>query len=243
MPVAMRRREVPPLDELLAALAEAGVADAPREAPDHEALRGLLDMALWAAELRKRVSFPDFSWSDPRFVATDDKATLEFAYTRLPGATLDAIRLCLEGNLDRMRGGRTLLAIDARGRDVREFDLGHALYGRVTLFQHPHKPSESADPRIDAAREAGWARTLKEHNLLPGRGIVVLDEHQGLILRDERFRAILGFLVLFDTGHTTLWWNPFAHGADAELQYWPAWGPGAPASAWREVFRADAADE
>jgi len=99
---------------------------------------------------------------------------------------------------------------------------------------------QPADPRIDAAREAGWTPTLKAHNLLPGRGIVVLDEHQGLLLRDERFADVLGLLVLFENGQTELWLNPFARSADPELQHWRAWGPGTgPASGWRERFFAE----
>lgn len=238
-----RFRPLPPTEELLAALAEAGVEDAPREAPDEESLRALLDMALFVAEHRKRVSFPDFHWGDPGFVAKDAKVTLRVAYAELPGDDEAALRLALDANLPRVQDGRTLLALDAHRTRAKEFELGHALYGGVTLFQWPHKPPQPADPRIDTAMEKGWAKTLKTHNLVPGRGIVVLDEHQGILLRDERFRRLAGLLLLFENGHTALWWNPFADEADAELQYWPAWGPGGPASAWKEVFRADSAEE
>ncbi|HVM45123.1 MAG TPA: hypothetical protein VM582_04240 [Candidatus Thermoplasmatota archaeon] len=232
----MRRRTLPPVDELLAALAEAGVADAPAEGPDATMLQGLLDMALYVAEHKKSISFDGFTWADPAFVATDAKVTLRFAYGELVGD----VAMTLAANLPRLAGERTLLALDARRAGAREFTLGHALYGEPTLFQFPSRPVEPADPRIDAAREAGWTPTLKAHNLLPGRGIVVLDEHQGLLLRDERFADVFGFLVLFDTGQTELWWNPFARGADAELQHWRAWGPGTgPASGWRERFYAE----
>lgn len=240
----MRTRGLPSVDALLAELAEHGVADAPREAPDPDALRGLLDMAAFVAMHRKRVRFPDFHWDAPAFVAEDAKVTLRFAYARLPGAGEDALRWALGGSLDRLRDGRTLLALDARATGVKEFDLGHALYGQVTLFQFPHKPVESADPRVHDAQARGWTKVLKEHNLLPGRGIVVLDEHQGLLLRDERLADVVGFLVLFPTGHTSLWWNPFvrADANDPELQHWTAWGPGTgPPSAWREVLRVDEA--
>ena len=231
-PTVVRRRNVPPVEALLAELA---LDDAPRDAPDPFALQGLLDMALYVAEHKKRVSFPTFAWSDPSFVSEDAKVTLRFAYAELavdPETTLAA-------NLDRVRDGRTILALDARRSGIREFDLGHALYGEPTLFQFPAKPAEPADPRIDAARERGWTPTLKAHNLLPGRGIVVLDEHQGLLLRDERFTDLVGLLVLFENGLTELWWNPFVRpdANDAELQHWKAWGPGTgPASAWRERF-------
>lgn len=198
-------------------------------------LQGLLDMALWAAEHKKRVSFPAFTWSDPGFLAQDARVALRFAYAEIAG---DA-PMTLAANVDRM-GARTLLAIDARRAKAREFDVAHALYGEPTLFQFPTKPVEAADPRIDAAREAGWTPTLKAHNLLPGRGIVVLDEHQGLLLRDARFEALLGVLLLFETGQTELWWNPFARAADPDLQHWRAWGEGTgPASGWREQFYAE----
>lgn len=225
----MRRRVLPPVEEILA---ELSVDDAPRDAPYPFALQGILDMALYVAEHKKRVSFPDFTWADPRFVSVDAKVTLTFAYAEL----VTDVESTLAANVGRL-GERTLLALDARRSGAREFDLGHALYGEPTLFQFPTKPAEPADPRIDAAREAGWTPTLKAHNLLPGRGIVVLDEHQGLLLRDERFADVLGLLVLFENGHTELWWNPFARSADADLQHWRAWGPGTgPASGWRERF-------
>lgn len=218
------------------------MTDAPRDGPDPEALRGLLDLALFVAEHKKKVSFPGFHWGDPRFTVADARTTLEVAYASLAGEGEDALRWTLEGNLDRVRGGRTLLALDAHATTAREFELGHALYGRVTLFSWPTKPAEPADPRIDAAREKGWAKVLKEHNLLPGRGIVVLDEHQGLLLREPRYEELLGILLLLPDGQTTLWWNPFvrADANDPEMQFWLTWGAGtSPASGWREVFRAE----
>lgn len=230
------------MDELLRALEEAGVEDAPREGPDEEALRGLLDTALFVAEHRKRVSFPGFHWGDPRFLVADARVSLTLAYAALAGETEDALRMALEGNLDRARDGRTLLVLDAHTTRAREFEIGHALFGQVTLFQWPTKPPEPADPRIDAAREKGWAKVLKEHNLLPGRGIVVLDEHQGMLLREARYEDLLGLLLLLPDGHHALWWNPFVRADvnDAELQFWLTWGAGAgPASGWRELFRAD----
>ena len=241
-PRVVRHRPLPPLEELLAGLAGAGVADAPTEGPDPEMLRGLLDMALFLAEHKKRVSFAGFRWDDPRFAVTDARAEVQVAYATLAGDTRDALRLTLEANLPRVAGGRTLLALDAHATRAREFELGHALFGGVTLFAWPTKPPEPADPRIDAAREKGWAKVLKEHNLLPGRGIVVLDEHQGLLLRDARFEELLGVLLLLPDGHTTLWWNPFvrADRNDPEMQFWLTWGAGTgPASGWREVFRAE----
>lgn len=236
----MRRRTLPPTEELLAQLAEAGATDAPTTAPDPTMLQGLLDMAAYVAEHRKQVAFPDFHWDDPGFVSTDAKVRFRFAYTTLPGATADAVKWCLEGNLDRILDGRTLLAIDARTSGIREFELNHHLFGEVTLFSFPHRPLESADPRIDTAREAGWTRVLKEHNLIPGRGMVVLDEHQGILLRDDRLRDLVGLLILYETGNIELVWNPFVRpdANDPEFQYWLSWGPGSAPSEWRRVFEA-----
>lgn len=214
------------------------MVDAPQEGPEEE-LRALLDTALFIAEHKKRVSFPGFTWEDPGFVAADAKVTFRVAYAPLLAGLLGTI----EASLPRL-GPRVLLALDAHRTQAREFDLGHALYGGVTLFQWPTKPPEPADPRIDRAREKGWAKTLKEHNLVPGRGIVVLDEDQGALLRDERLKALVGLLVLFETGETKLWWNPFCEGADSELQYWLTWGAGtAPASAWREQLYVEEREE
>lgn len=228
----MRHRALPGLEELHASLLEAGVTDAPREGPDDASLRALLDLALFVAEHKKKVSFEGFTWSDPGFSVADAKVTFRVAYAVLA----DGVEATLLANLSRL-GPRTLLALDANRTDVREFDLGHVLYGGVTLFQWPTKPVESADMRVMDAMEKGWARTLKEHNLVPGRGIVVLDEHQGLLLRDERMKAFVGMLILLPDGQTRLWWNPFCDGADSELQYWLTWGSGTgPASAWREAF-------
>lgn len=228
----MRRRPVPAADESLEALREAGVADAPTEGPEEE-LRGLLDLALFVAEHRKRISFPAFSWDDPAFVAADARRTWRVAYARLPDAA--SIGATLDAALPRLGAG-TLLALDAHAAtDVREFDLSHDLYGRVTLFQWPTKPVESADPRIHDALDKGWAKTLKAHNLVPGRGIVVLDEHQGLLLREPRYAAVPGMLVLLADGHTNLWWNPVSPHAESEDQYWLTWGEGTgPASGWKE---------
>jgi hypothetical protein len=140
----------------------------------------------------------------------------------------------------------SLLALDAHGTDLREFDLTHLVYGEVTLFQWPHKPPQPSDLRIDDAREAGWVKALKEANLLPGRGIVVLDEHQGLLLRDEAFRALLGLLVLYPNGRVELHWNPFVPSARAssEIQYWLAWAAGHGASSeWRQMLHVEERDD
>lgn len=239
----MRRRTIPSVAESLEALAEAGVHDAPREGPNEEDLRGLLDLAAYVAEHRKRVSFPGFTWSDPRFVAEDEKVRMTVVYATLPGDTAEALRWALEGNLARAAAPHTLLALDAHATTAREFELTHRLYGEVTLFSWPHKPPEPADPRIDEARERGWAKALKEHNLLPGRGIVVLDEHQGILLRDPACDSLLGVMALMSDGQTHLLWNPFVKKEwnDSELQYWLGWGPGGPSSAWKELLRVDEA--
>jgi hypothetical protein len=231
----VRQRALPPVDELLAALAEQGVADAPAEG-DPASLQGLLDLALHVAEHRKRVAFPGFTWEDPAFVAADRKLAMRVAYVRMRRG--DDLAGTLRAHLPRVAGGHALLALDARETTLREFDVVHELYGRVTLFEHRAPVPESADPRVDAARERGWAKTLKEHNLLPGRSLVVLDEHQGLLLRDDAFARLLGVLLLPPTGLVTLLWNPFVEAGrnDSELQYWLGWGEGSGRSSeWREV--------
>jgi len=233
-----RTRALPPADELLASLAELGVEDAPSEGPDEQALRGLLDFALFLAEHRKRITFRGFSWDDPAFRVTDAKVEFRVAYLKL--SPQDDFLGAVRAHLLRASRGNALLAVDAFGTGLREFDAGHALYGDVTLFSYPSKPAESADPRVDAARERGWVKTLKEHNLLPGRGIVVLDEHQGALLREDAFARLQGLLLLLPSGQTNLWWNPFveAERNDSELQYWLSWGEGLGASSeWREVVR------
>lgn len=229
----MRRRSLPEVEESLTGLAEQGVTDAPTKAPGPEAHKGLLDLALFVAEHRKQVSFPGFTWDDPRFVVHDAKVTFQVAYATLRGTLGET----LEANLDRVRDRRTILAIDAHTTDAREFELAHELYGRITLFTWPKKPQEPSDLRIWNAVDQGWSATLKEHNLLPGRGIVILDEDQGLLLRDEALRRLVAVLLLLPDGQTRLWWNPFADEADSELQFWLKWGPGTgPSSAWRETF-------
>lgn len=235
----MRTRPLPPVDDLLAELAEQGVSDAPRDAPDAEAHAAFLALALHVAEHRKRLSFEGFSWEDPFFVAQDDKVTMRVPFVRLDAREPEAFAETLVRALPRVGSGPGILAVDARPSGLSEFQLNHVLYGEVTLFSWPSKPPEPADPRIDAAREAGWAKTLKEHNLLPGRGIVVLDEHQGLLLRDERLGELRGLLVLLPSGLVELLWNPFARDAQSEMQYWLGWGSGQPSSAWRELLRYD----
>lgn len=235
----VRVRKLPTVAELLASLEEAGVTDAPRQAPDEESLRGLLDTALWFAEHRKRVSFPAFSWSAPEFVAADAKVTMRVAYARFEAD--DNLRDTLLAHLPRVGSGMAILALDAHTSGRREFDVLHELYGRVTLFRWPTKPAESADPRVHAAQERGWGATLKAHNLLPGRGIVVLDEDQGLLLREPELERLLGLVLLLPDGHTTLHFNPLveADRNDAELQYWMTWGEGTGSSSeWRELLRA-----
>lgn len=233
-----------PLSELYGYLEEAGVTDAPRDAPDEEHLQGLLSMALHVAECQKRVSFPDFTWAEPTFVAEDARLTFRFHYARLNDKTEDGVRSFLLDSMERVAGTTHLLAIDTRPARIAEFELVHHLYGEVTLFQHRSRPSESADLRIHEAREKGWTPTLKEHNLLPGRGLVVLDEQQGLLLREPWLDALPGMLVLLASGETKLLWNPFSPDADAEWQYWLAWGAGAGApSEWRQVLHVSERDD
>lgn len=232
-----RHRVLPPLDELRAELAAQGVTDAPTEG-DPDALQGLLDVALYVAEHRKRVSFPAFSWDDPAFEARDQKVTMRVAYLRL--ARGDDLAGALRAHVGRVATGHALLALDARASGLREFEILHQLYGRVTLFEHRTPVPESADLRIEEARERGWAKTLKEHNLLPGRSLVVLDEHQGHLLREPSLTALMGILLLSPDGIVSLLWNPFveADRNDAELQYWLGWGEGSGRSSeWREVVR------
>lgn len=213
------------------------MVDAPQTGPISDALQGLLALATPIAECMKRVSFPAFTWEAPEFVAEDARVRLRFPFARLTAPGVDALRAVLDANAGRLAGERALLALDARASGMPEFELTHALYGSVTLFAHRVRPFESADPRVHAAQEAGWSPTLKEHNLLPGRGLVVKDEDQGLYLRDEKMRDVLGVHVLLASGETKLLWNPFARLADAELQYYLAWGDGSRgASEWREQF-------
>lgn len=238
----VRSRPIPDIAELMDALKEQGVEDAPTEAADQEALRGLLDTALWVAEHRKRVRFgDDFSWADPGFWAEDGRVRFRVAYAKLAAGTADAFEEVAVRNLERTSDGRTLLLVDAHTTDAREFELGHRLYGEVTLFQWPHKPPRPRDPRIDAAREKGWVKVLKEHNLLPGRGIVVLDEHQGMLLQDPRTIDLVGIVLFLADGHHHLWWNPFVreNHNDPELQYWLTWAEGTAPSEWREILRVE----
>lgn len=240
----MRTRPLLPLAELYGYLEEAGVTDAPREAPDDAHLQGLLSMALHVAECQKRVRFPDFTWAEPSFVAEDARVTLRFHYARLTDKTQDDLRTFLLDSMARVAGANHLLAVDTRPSGIAEFELAHHLYGEVTLFQHRSRPSEPADLRIHQARERGWTPTLKENNLLPGRGLVVLDEHQGLLLREPWLDALPGLLVLLASGETKLLWNPFSREADAEWQYWLAWGAGAGApSEWRQVLHVSERDD
>lgn len=222
---------LPPVDELLAELREAGVSGAP-DTGDERALQGFLFCAAEVAQRQKQVGFEGFSWDEPTFSAKDSKMTLRFRFVEFAGSTREELLAALAPK----REGE-LLAVDARNSPLKEFEIAHMLFGEVTLFDFPRRPVESADPRIHAAQEAGWTPTLKEHNLLPGRGIVVLDEHQGLLLREPSFESLRGLFILKGLHHFHLWLNPVAKGADPDLQYWLSWGKGGPASAWREVVR------
>ena len=231
-------RPLPPVEELLIELREAGVDGAPESGPEQE-LAAILLLAADLAQLRKRLDFSGFSWDDPGFAAVDAKARVDVRYAK--GAR-ERLADALRASLPRLRGDVALLALDFRGSGVKEFEAAHLLFGEVTLFEHRKRPSESADPRIHAALEAGWGKALKEHNLVPGRGLVVLDEHHGLLLREPDLGRLPGLFVLFDDARWHLWWNPIA-GLPGELQYWLSWGPGtAPASEWREVVRYDGDD-
>jgi hypothetical protein len=219
---------------LLEGLVDAGAIEPPTSGDEH-ALQGLYWMAGYLAERQKRISFEGFSWDDPRFRALDAKVTVEVAYVPFAGGDL---RGTLLDAVPRLRGGTALVGLDARASGLREFELAHQLFGQVTLFSWPHKPPEPADRRIHEARERGWTRVLKEHNLLPGRGIVVLDEHQGLVLTEPALARVAGFLVVLPGGATHLWWNPFCPTLDPEMEHYLAWmrGEGGP-SEWREVLR------
>ena len=210
------------------ALARVGVEDAPAGG-DPAALQGLLYLAAHLHDRQKRVSFPGFAWDAPRFRAADEKTTVELAFARLEraGGLADA----LQG------GGGRLVALDARPAGLREFELTHLLYGTPTLYTRRGAAPAPRDDRIERARDAGWARTLKEHNLLPGRGLVVRDEDQGLYLSDPGMDLVPGCLALLAGGDVHLLWNPFAVGGDGEMQYWLAWGKGDASSEWREMVR------
>jgi len=248
----MRRRPIPHPQESLDNLREAGSTDAPTEGPEAH-LTGLLDLAAYVAEHKKAVSFPDFSWQTPHFHVDDDKAHVRIDYAPLDSlpdleATLQHANDLPAGQAPGDQARYHLLALDLHtSPHITEFQLTHHLYGEITLYHYPHRPPHPADPRIDEAREMGWAKTLKDHNLLPGRGIVVHDEHHGLFLTQPRLTARLqGVLALFADGHTGLYWNPFSDAPnEAEMQYWLAWGMGAPASEWKQVdaYAGDAAIE
>lgn len=240
----MRERRIPSVDELRGFLAEAGVTDAPAEAPDDAHLQGLLALALHVADCQKAVSFDGFTWAEPGFAAKDARVTFRFAYERMSASREGDVRAFLLAAMPRVGAPHTLLALDARPSGLREFELGHHLYGGVTVFQHRRRPHESADPRIHRAQDAGWTPTLKEHNLVPGRGLVVLDEHHGLLLREPWLDGLQGLLVLLASGETRLWWNPFATRGDPEMQHWLAWGRGMGApSEWREMLHVERRDE
>lgn len=227
-------RPLPAPDALLQSMREAGVTDAPTEGDEH-ALQGMLWMAGYLMERQKRVSFPGFSWGDPRFSVTDGKVTMEVSYAPLANAGSLRDTLIAAARRVKVPG---LIGLDARASGLREFELEHLIYGQVTLFSWPHKPPEPMDRRIHEAQAKGWSRTLKTHNLLPGRGIVVLDEHGGLLLTEPALSALPGIVVLLAGGETQLWWNPFCEGLDPEMEHYLAWGAGTgKASEWREVLR------
>lgn len=228
-------RPLPPVDQLLAELELAGVTDAPREGPEDQ-LQAILFVAAELTVRHKRVSFADFSWDDPRFEAIDEKVRVPIALATLPH---DDVRNVLLANAGRV-SPPGLLLLDARASPLREFELEHRIYGEVTLYSFPHKPPLSKDPRVLAAREAAWGQTLKVHNILPGRGIVVRDEEQGLFLREPKLHKLAGVLLVHRSDEMLLWWNPFCEGLDSELQYWLQWGKGAVgASEWRELLHVD----
>lgn len=210
------------------------MTDAPTDG-DPSALQGLLSLAVHLVDRLKRVSFPAFSWDDPGFTAADDKTTV-----RLASATLTDAR-----DLASVLASKAprLVALDARASGFKEFELTHRLYGRPTIYSKPHRPLAPRDDRIERAREAGWARTLKEHNLLPGRGLAVHDEDQGLYLSDPDLERCPGALVLLAGGDVHLLWNPFFTGGDSEMQYWLQWGGGSSASEWRELMRYEGQEE
>lgn len=228
-------RPLPPIDELLVELETAGVTDAPREGPEDQ-LQAILFAAAELAVRQKRVSFAAFTWDDPRFEAIDDKVHVEVALATLPHADVANVLLA---NVSRVEPPGLLL-LDARTSPLREFELEHRIYGEVTLSSFPHKPQMPKDPRIAAARDAGWGPTLKQHNLLPRRGIVVHDEDQGAFLMEPALIRLAGILLVHRSDELPLWWNPLCAGLDSELQYWLAWGRGsARASEWRELLRVD----
>lgn len=216
------------------ALLRVGVTDAPAHG-DPDALQGLLFLAAHLHDRQKRVSFPGFTWDGPRFLAEDDKVSVELSFARLDRAG-DLADVLASGE------GR-LVALDARPTGLKEFEFTHLLYGTPTLYTRRGAAKEARDDRIDRAREAGWAKTLKDHNLLAGRGLVVHDDDQGLFLSDPEMERVQGTLVVLAHGDVHLLWNPFAVGGDSEMQYWLAWGRGQSASEWKEMIRFEGDDE
>ncbi len=219
-------------------LAEHGVDNVPTEAPSDEELQGVLAFALHLAERHKSVDFTDFDWDAPSLISKHTKTTMSLPYVPLRGRDAGDVSDAFERALSKPGGVPRLLALDARPSGLSEFEVGHILYGEVTLFSWPSKPPRSRDPRIEVAAESGWVETLKDHNVLPGRGIVVLDDDHGRYLTDPSLEDALGALVLFENGHIATMLNPFTRDSlnDPELQHWLSWGKGGPASEWQTVL-------
>jgi hypothetical protein len=137
------------------------------------------------------------------------------------------------------RGRQTVVPwIDATGSDEPEWKFSHALYGEPTIFAYPSRPPRPTGERLLAAERAGWTPTLKGHNLLPGRGIVIEPKNLGLFFSDPNSSRVPGLLVHLATGEIAFYLNPFAaDGAnDPEMQWWLSWGQGEAASDWKEML-------
>lgn len=206
--------------------------------PERE-LASLLAFSLFYAERLKKVRFPlVLDWSAPSFDVVDDKLTVRVAWARLDGlADLAAVlRDVAAREADAVLP--VVLALDALDAEASEFELEHALYGEVVLLDFRVRAPASRDARVERARERGWAGVLKEHNLLPGRGLFVPDDQQGLFLTEPAAQHLSGVQLLLPSGHFTMELNPFVREDknDPDLQYWLAWGRGGAASEWRDVL-------
>lgn len=234
------RHEPPPdLAELRAELATLDVEHLPATGPDDRRLASALAFALFFAKRLKKVRFPrEVDWARPRFVVVDDKIEVDVAWEPLDGIADLAAVLAEAGERERDAPRPVILALDALDAEATEFELEHALYGEVTLLEFRSR-APAPDARIEGARARGWAATLKEHNLLPGRSLFVESSKLGILPNGGASRSLAGVLLLLPNGHFSMKLNPFAERGDSELQYWLAWGRGSAASEWKDVLYVD----
>lgn len=233
------RHEPPPaLADLYAELRTLDVENLPPGGPDDRVLASVLAFALFFARRLKTVRFPDaVDWARPSFDVADGKIVVRVAWERLDGIADLAAALEEAGERERDATRPVVLALDALDADASEFELEHAIYGEVTLLEFRAR-APPPDERVEGARARGWAATLKEHNLLPGRSLFVAPGKWGAFPRGGGSQHLAGVLLLLPNGHFTMKLNPFAkpEANDAEMQFWLAWGRGEAASEWKDVL-------